>query len=181
MLSKKLPVITWYLQESQSMILDRHWTHLSWQLWPDRIEWWRRASYFVLLHKLSSLYIMDWRCSSYWSRVLRGLMGKLFIETVITGGEGIGFPFSNIESSFVKWITLTYYIPLIISVWRIIFPLPFESKFEGHIGEVLLLRGSFSQFSVESLTQRVMMSDEEWCSRYLWVISFGGGCHTQPQ
>ena len=55
-----------------------------------------RASYFLLLHTYIEFrhsrdtndFHNGMGCSSYWSWVLRGIMGKLFIETVITGGRG---------------------------------------------------------------------------------------------
>ena len=90
-------------------------------------------------------------------------MGKLFIETVITGGEGIGFPFYQYWV-FVCQMNYTH-LPLTYLRLKNNFP----SLHEGHIGEeagLLLLKGSFSQFCG--------VTDEEWCSsRYLWVISFG--------
>ena len=111
------------------------------------------------------LFIMEWGVVHILELgvVLRGLMGKLFIETVITGGEGIGFPFYQYWV-FVCQMNYTH-LPLTYLRLKNNFP----SLHEGHIGEeagLLLLKGSFSQFCG--------VTDEEWCSsRYLWVISFG--------
>ena len=90
-------------------------------------------------------------------------MGKLFIETVITGGRGdrVSFlPILSLRLSNELHSPSSHHLGL---------KNHFPSLHEGHIGEeaaLLLLKGSFSQFCG--------VTDEEWCSsRYLWVISFG--------
>ena len=160
---------------------------LSWQVWPGKIEGLVRACilrYLPIVLYICKLY--NWTLGAepfifeqgvvYIGRgvVLRGIMGKLFIETVITRGRGDRVSFLPILSLRLSNELLS---PerLLIFVRRIIFLLHRESGHNWTRAAEVLLRGGLSQFCG--------VTDEEWCcSRYLWVTSFGSlllpGWHT---
>ena len=151
---------------------------LSWQVWPGKIEGLVRACilrYLPIVLYICKLY--NWTHGAepfifeqgvvYIGRgvVLRGIMGKLFIETVITRGRGDRVSFLPILSLRLSNELLS---PerLLIFVRRIIFLLHRESGHNWTRAAEVLLRGGLSQFCG--------VTDEEWCcSRYLWVTSFG--------
>ena len=95
--------------------------------------------------------------------------GETFHRNCYYRGKGIGFPFYQYWV-FVCQMNYTHSISSSMSKES------FFLSIEGHIEEeadILLLRASFSQFCG--------VTDEEWCSRYLWVISFGAVLpHTAP-